>query len=79
MTRPRPVSLDYHLIGDGGDELDRENSVAQDGGSDNSITPDASLLSADALVAEAVNMAAIDHELAGNLLNIVPVGPIRSA
>ena len=73
MSRSRPVSLDHHLIADGGDALDRENPVAQGSGPAIPVAQDAWLLSADTLFGEAMDMAALDQEMADSLLDIVPV------
>ncbi len=61
MSRPRPVSPDYHLIADGGDALDREIPVTQVIAPDLPVALDASLASADALFDGAVDLAALDQ------------------
>jgi hypothetical protein len=73
MSKPRPVSQDYHLIADGGDALDREIPVAEAIGPEIPVAPDASLATAGAIFDKAVDMAALDQEIADDLLNVVPV------
>ncbi len=75
MSKPRPASLDYHLIADG-DALNRVPPVVQAVEPDSPVAPDALPASADALFDGAVDMAALDQETADSLLNIVPVGEV---
>ena len=73
MSKPRPVSLDYHLIADDGDVVGREPPVAQGSDLEIPIALDASPASANAVFDGAVNMAALDQEIADDLLIVVPV------
>ena len=59
MSKPRPASLDYHLIADG-DALNRVPPVVQAVEPDSPVAPDALPASADALFDGAVDMAALD-------------------
>jgi hypothetical protein len=73
MSKPRPASLDYHLIVDDGDALDQDPPVAQVIEPDGPVAPDTSLVTAGALFAVAMDMATLDQETADSLLDIVLV------